>query len=132
MSFRIYQLLKFGVVAILAGLIIWAVDQGNAWIPIPAAIIAVVILLLIRRGVKEVVVDERTYSIAEKASRITFQAGAIVMVFVGITLGALSRSTHPDLGPIADTLIFSAIGLTLMYMMSYLYYSGKLGGGGKE
>ena len=47
-------------------------------------------------------------------------------------LERLHRVVIPDLGPIADTLIFSAIGLTLMYMMSYLYYSGKLGGGGKE
>lgn len=128
MSFRTYRIWKFIIILILVALTIFAVNQGIAWIPIPAALAAILIMLLTRRMVKEVAVDERSYTIANQASRITFQAGAIIMVFVGVTLGALSRSNYPDLQPYADTLVFGAGGLLIIYLACILYYTGKHGG----
>jgi len=128
MSFKMYRIWKGLTTMVLAALVVWAVSQGNAWIPIPAAAGALLIMFLTRRMVKEVVVDERSYTIANRASRITFQAGAIIMVFVGITLGALSRGNYPELRPYADTLVFSACGFLILYLISILYYTGKHGG----
>ena len=87
MSFRTYRIWKGLTTMVLAVLVVWAVSQGIAWIPIPAAVVALFIMFITRRAVKEVVVDERSYTIANQASRVTFQAGAIIMVFVGVTLG---------------------------------------------
>ena len=39
---------------------------------------------------------------------------------------------HTELGPYADTMIFSAGGLLIIYLASMLYHSGKLGGGTGE
>jgi len=127
MSFRMYQICKFLIVLIMAGPVAWAVTAGIAWIPIPAAAVALFIMFLTRRTVKEVVVDERSYTIASQASRITFQASAIIMAFVGLTLEALSRGDYPNLRPYADTLVFSACGLVLLYLANVLYYTGKYG-----
>jgi uncharacterized membrane protein len=132
MSYRAYRILKLITIIILVALTILAIDRGIAWIPIPAGVIAVIIMLFTRQRVKEVVADERNYTIAHHASRFTFQTAAIIMAYVGVTLAALARDGHPELGPYANTLIFSAVGLTVIYIMSYLYYSGKLGGGGLE
>jgi uncharacterized membrane protein len=132
MSFRAYRILNLVITMILVALVILAINYGIAWIPIPAAIVAVLGMFLTRRMVKEVVADERNYTIANRASRFTFQGGTIVMAFIGITLSALANNGHPDLSPYADTLIFSACGLFVIYMACILYYSGKLGGGTGE
>ncbi len=132
MSYRAYRIIKFIIILVLVALTTVAVNYGIAWIPIPAGLVAVLAMLLIRRRVKEVVVDERNYTIANRASRFTFQAGAIIMAFTGVTLEALNRNGHPELEPYAMTLIFSATGLLIIYIFSTLYHSGKLGGGVEE
>ncbi len=132
MTFRAYRIVKFIIMLILVALTIVALDYGIAWIPIPAGLLAVIAMLLARRRVKEVVVDERNYAIANRASRFTFQVGATILAFIGVTLEALNRGGHPELHPYALTLIYSAIGLLVIYIFSTLYYSGKLGGGVEE
>jgi uncharacterized membrane protein len=125
MSYRTYRMWKLLVVIIVAVLVGWAVPNGNAWIPVPAAVAAMAIMLLIRRGVKEVVIDERTYSIANRASRWTFQAGVLLMVLVGATLVALGYGEHPELKTPGFTLIYSACGLLIVYLIGYYYYARK-------
>jgi uncharacterized membrane protein len=132
MTFRAYRIVKLIIVLVLVAATAVSVDYGIAWIPIPAGLLAVMAMLLARRRVKEIVVDERNYAIANRASRFTFQMGAIIMAFVGVTLEALSSGGHAELEPYAVTLILSATGLLVIYIFSSLYHSGKLGGGVEE
>jgi uncharacterized membrane protein len=132
MSFRVYRMIKFVIILVLVALTTVAVNYGIAWIPIPSGLVAVIAMLLAKRQVKEVVVDERNYTIANRASRFTFQAGAIIMAFIGVTLEALRRNGCPELEPYALTLILSTAGLFIIYIFSTLYHSGKLGGGVEE
>jgi uncharacterized membrane protein len=128
MNYRTYQIWKFVLIMILVGLTILAVFQAIAWIPVPAMVIVMAVMLILRRRVREVVVDERSYNIASQASRITFQAGALIMVAVGITLMALSRGNYPELESYGYTLIYGALGFIVLYLCSVLYYTGKHGG----
>jgi uncharacterized membrane protein len=128
MSYKTYRLWKLLVVVIVAALVGWAVPQGNAYVPIPAAVVAMAIMLLIRRGVKEVVIDERTYSIANRASRWTFQVGVLLMVLIGATLVAFGYGEYPELETPGFTLIYSACGLLIVYLIGYTYYGRKFGG----
>jgi uncharacterized membrane protein len=128
MSFRQFTVIRIFVIVIMAGLISWAVTSGNYLIPIPVAIAAFVILLLFRRGVKEVVVDERVYSIAEKASLITFRVFGIAAAVIGATLVALSRGSAPALGPVGFTLTYSVCGLVVIYYIAYIHYNRKYSG----
>jgi uncharacterized membrane protein len=128
MSFKTFTIIRIFVLIIMAGLIGWAVVNGNALIPIPVAIAAMVILLLFRKGVKEVVVDERVYSIAEKASLITFRVFAILAAVIGATLVALGWDSSSDLYKIGITLAYSVCGLILIYYIAYIYYNRKYSG----
>ena len=128
MSFKTFTIIRIFVLIIMAGLISWAVVSGNALIPIPVAIAAMVILLLFRKGVKEVVVDERVYSIAEKASLITFRVFGILAAVIGATLVALGWDSSSDLYKIGLTLAYSACGLILIYYIAYIYYNRKYSG----
>ncbi len=128
MTHKRYRLYKAMVVIIIAVLVGWAVPAGKAYIPVPAALIGMVALLFIRRGVKEVVVDERTYNIANLASRAAFQITALAMVLIGATLVALGNGKYAGAEPIGFTLIYSACGLLVVYLIGYSYYNRKLGG----
>jgi uncharacterized membrane protein len=128
MSFKKFTIIRIVVIVIMAGLIGWAVTSGNALIPIPVAIAAMVILLLFRRGVKEVVVDERIYSIAEKASLITFRIFGIAAAVIGATLVALGQKTVPEMEPIGFTLAYAVCGLMVIYYIAYTCYKRKYSG----
>ncbi len=128
MSYKTYRFWKLLVVIIIAILVGWAVPAGNAFIPIPAAVAGMVVLLIIRRGVREVVVDERTYDIANRASRAAFQIVTLAMVLIGATLVALGYGKYPEVEPVGFTLIYSATGLLIVYLVSYAYFNRKLGG----
>ena len=128
MSFKQFRAIKLFVVIIMAGLISWAVTSGYALIPIPVAIAVLVILLLFRRGVNEVVTDERVYSIAEKTSYITFRIFGIAAAVIGATLVALGQGVVPDMEPIGFTLTYATCGLMVIYYIAYIYYNRKYSG----
>ena len=128
MSFKTYTAIRMVIIIIMAGLIGWAVVNGNALIPVPVIIAAMVILLLFRRRVKEVVVDERVYSIAEKASLIAFRVFGILAAVIGATLVALGWDSSSDLYKIGLTLAYSVCGLLVIYYIAYIYYNRKYSG----
>jgi uncharacterized membrane protein len=128
MSFKTFTVIKMFVIIIMAGLVGWAVVSGNALIPIPVAIAALVILLLFRKGVKEVVVDERIYSIAEKASLVAFRVFGIAAALIGATLVALGQEVVPEMEPIGFTLAYAVCGLMVIYYIAYTCYKRKYSG----
>jgi uncharacterized membrane protein len=131
MSYKTFRIIELGIIVILVSLITFAVSDGVAWIPLPAAVIAVAGLYLLRRRIKEVITDERTETIGNKAARFTFFTGTLIMAFGGATLGAFSHN-YPNLQPYANALVFSGGVLMGIYIFASLFYSGKMGGGGVE
>jgi uncharacterized membrane protein len=128
MNFKQFTAIRILVIIIMAGFISWAVVSDNFWIPIPVIIAALAILLFFRRRVKEVVTDERVYSIAEKASLVAFRIFGIAAAVTGITLVALGWQSASDLYKIGLTLAYSACGLLIIYYIAYLYYNRKYSG----
>ena len=132
MSFKMFTLIRVVVVMIVAGVIGWAVTSGNAVLPVPVAIAgAAILFLLLKRRVKEVVVDERIYTIAGKAVDKTYRIFGMVAALAGATLIAVSKEGSPTLLYIGLTLSYSGCGLVLIYYIFYTYYNKKLGGGKK-
>jgi uncharacterized membrane protein len=128
MSFKTFTRIRIFVLIIMAGLISWAIVSGNALLPIPVVIAAVVIVLLLRKRVKEIVIDERVYSIAEKAAYITFRIFGIAAAVTGATLVALGWESSSDLYKIGLTLAYAVCGLMVIYYIAYIYYNRKYSG----
>ena len=105
-----------------------AVVNGNAWIPAPAVVAGSVIVYLINRGVGEVVIDERIYSIGDKAAMLVFRVFSVLIAMAGATLLALSQQGNHDLNQAGFTLIYSTCALVLFYFIAVIYYNRKLGG----
>jgi len=130
MSYKTFRIWQRVLMAIIAVIIAVSVVTSNAIIPIllPAVILGMLILIILRRRVKEVITDERVYDIAEKASRLTLQIVGITMAVVGAALLAIGRGGSSMLAEIGFTLEYATSGLLVIYYIAYIYYNRKLGG----
>jgi len=124
-TFRFIKLIVVITIAIVVGV---AVVAGIAWLPVPIAAAGSGVMLLLRRRVKEVVIDERTYRIADRAGRVAFQIGTILAALAAATLLALDRSNIGALGEVGLAMAYMAAGFMMIYYLGYLYYGRKLGG----
>ncbi|MFH1002619.1 MAG: DUF2178 domain-containing protein [Chloroflexota bacterium] len=117
------------IVVVMTGLLgAWAAASGHALVLVPVVIAGTAIMMLLGKTVREVVVDERVYHVAGRASYLTVRISAALMVVVGAVLVTLSRSSSPGLEPAGFTLAYAACGLLMVYWMAYSYYNRKLGG----
>jgi len=116
-KFTIYAASICAIMGAVAG---YGVSKGNALLPAIAFVIGVSLIALGKRGVKEVMEDERTYRISEKASRRIYQVFVTSAALIGTTLIALNK--HAEAG---YTLAFSACALLVLYLLFYSYYNRK-------
>jgi uncharacterized membrane protein len=128
MSYKTFKIWQRVLLVIIAVVVAISVTTGNAIIPIPTVIIGVVLIIILRRRVKDVVADERVYAVADKASRLTLQIVGIAMAAVGGILLAISRGGSSVLAQVGFTLEYATSGLLVIYYIAYIYYNRKLGG----
>jgi uncharacterized membrane protein len=128
MSLKRYRLFTAITMVIVAASVAWAVVNSNAWIPAPVTVAAIVIGIILRKRVRELAVDERVNTIAEKA--LAFASGVFLIVAapIGLTLVALGWESSSDLYVIGLTITFTVCGLVLFYYAANLYYNRKHSG----
>jgi uncharacterized membrane protein len=129
MSYKTYRMWQ-AIMGMAMGAVTAACVALGLWIaPIPVLFAGLIIIIILRRRVKEIVSDERTYSIAEKAARMTFQVATIGLAFVGIILLSLSHVEESNgLTQAGFALEYAACALMIINTLAYNYYSRKLGG----
>jgi uncharacterized membrane protein len=128
MTLKRYRLLTVIMMVVVAAAVSWAVVSANIWIPAPVIVAAIAIGIIIRKRVKELAVDERVNTIAEKALAFTCGVFLIVGAPVGITLLARGQERLPELEPVGWTLCLTVCGLVLLYFATNLYYNRKYSG----
>jgi uncharacterized membrane protein len=128
MSYKTFRMIQGINGGILGAIMAVSVILGNWIVPIFAVIISLLILTVLRRRVKDIIVDERTYAISEKASRLTLQVISVGMALVGIILLAIYRGENKTLTQVAYTLEYATCALLVVNYIAYYYYRNKLGG----
>jgi uncharacterized membrane protein len=128
MTVKTYRVWTLIIVIIVAGLAGWGVAVGNAFIPAPAVIAGSIILLILKRMVKEVTTDERTFRVAGRAARFTVNIFVILAAMAGATLLALGSADSPAVETVGFTLAYSICALLILYYIGYIYYNRKFGG----
>jgi uncharacterized membrane protein len=118
------------VIAILlaVALGIWAAETGNELLLIPVVILGTLGLYLLSRRVKEVIVDERGYSIAGKASWLALRVFVALAVIIGAVLVILNREGSPLLFQVGLALLYSVCAMLVIYYIAHIYYNRKFGG----
>ena len=130
MSYKTFRMWQAIMGMIIGGVIGASVAMGNWIVPIATIIIVMLIMIMLRRGVKEIYADERTYAIAYKAARLTLSVAGIGMALVGAVLLAASHGDTSAMAQVGYTLEYATCGLLIVNYIAYIYYSRKLGGKG--
>jgi uncharacterized membrane protein len=118
-----------GIIGLTLGIIFGvSLAVGNWLVPLIAFAAGIFLELILRGRVKEVIADERTYTVSGKASRLTLQVGTICMALAGALLLAISHDVSYAAGQIAIVLCLSTCGLLVVNWLAYTYYNHKFGG----
>ena len=124
-TFRKWQAIMGMIIGGVTGA---SVVMGNYIVPVFTIIVCILIMMALRRRVKEIVNDERTYAIAEKAARLTLQIVTIGMAIVGAILLLISRGNSSTMTQAGFALEYATCALLIINYVVYHYYSKKLGG----
>ena len=128
MSYKTYRMIQALIGVALGAITAASIAMENWIIPAVAVIISLTVMIILRRRVKEIIADERAYTIAEKAARLTVQIVGIGMTITGSILLAISQNTDTDMTQIGFTLIYATCALLVVNYFAYYYFSWRMGG----
>lgn len=123
-----YQKIRTATVFSIAILVAYGAIQNSIFIVVGAVTLGIVTLYISRRSLSEVVHDERTILIRNKAASATLAIITVGMAIIGLSLIFLSEQGVGNYEQIGYLLAYQAnIILCLNALLGY-YYRNKLGG----
>lgn len=128
MSYKTFRILQGSIALAIGAVVAVSVIFDNWIIPLIGILAGSITLLFVRRNVREIVTDERTYTISGKASRLTLGIAIMGAALAGVILLALSRNGSDTLFQTGIGLAFGACALMIINSLAYNYYSSKTGG----
>ena len=90
MKLEKYKRIRSGIIVAIATLMACGVVQNSIFIALAAVTFGIITLYLLRRGLAEIVHDERTVLIRSKAATATLAIVTVTMAIVGLSLIFLS------------------------------------------
>lgn len=120
MTLKKYQQIKLAIVVVIAIVFSQSIILKNYLIPIATLVVSSLILILLRRRVKEVIADERDYALAGKSASLTIQIYSWISVVAMFTLYTF-RDLNPAYEPIAMTLAYSTCLLMIIYSFIFKF-----------
>ncbi|MDD2483058.1 MAG: DUF2178 domain-containing protein [Candidatus Shapirobacteria bacterium] len=120
MTLKKYQQIKLAIVVVIAIIFSQSIIFQNYLIPIATLVVSSLVLILLRRRVKEVIADERDYALAGKSASWAIQIYSWISVVAMFILYAF-KDLNPSYEPIAMTLAYSTCLLMLVYSLIFKF-----------
>ncbi len=121
MTLKAYNFYRMLATIIIAALISVFINLENFLVPIVTVITGMLLLYMLKKQVKEVIVDERDYELAGKAARYAITAFGFLSSIAVIILFAL-RTRSPLIEMAGSVLAYSVCLLMLLYTGIFSYY----------
>ncbi|MCW1949588.1 MAG: DUF2178 domain-containing protein [Candidatus Shapirobacteria bacterium] len=118
MTLKKYQQIKLIITVVIAVIFSQAILYQNYLIPLTTLVVASLVLIWLRRQVKEVIADERDYVSAGKSANLAIQIYSWIAVVAMFILYSF-KNLNPTYEPIALTLAYSTC--TLMILYSFIF-----------
>jgi uncharacterized membrane protein len=128
MNIKTYRNWRTAIVMLVCAAAALGVATQNVCTFLLAVGIGMLLLFILRRRVKDVVQDERTYTIAFKAAQMTVFLMGIGMAITGVILVGLNWDNGSGLRQAGDALLYATSALLVLNRLAYIYYSFKYGG----
>ena len=124
LSLKQYNAIRLILVVLLAFMFSQALVFRNFFIPVILLVTSSLLIIYLRKQVKEIIADERDYDLARKASFLAMQIFSWIAVVLMFLFYALS-DTNSYYYPIAMTLAFSVCGLLILQSFIFRFLSKK-------
>lgn len=122
-SFQRVRLIVTLAIVIVVG---WAVlTHASIVVPLIGIAIGMTLLFVLKRRTKEVMEDERTHRISDRASRTAVVIFAPALVLAAVVLIVLANTVLPDFKQTGDILAYSGCALVILYNIAYVYHERK-------
>jgi uncharacterized membrane protein len=122
MNIKQYQRARLILTIVLAIIFSQAIVFKNYLIPISFLIAGYLIMIYMRRQVKEIIADERDYEIGGKSALLTIQIYAWTATICMLIMYSL-RDLNPAYEPIAMALAYSTCVLMIVYGLIFKFKS---------
>lgn len=120
MTLKKYQKIKLFITVVIAVIFSQAIIYNNYLIPLATLVVASLVLIWLRRQVKEVIADERDYVNAGKSASWAIQIYSWIAVVTMFILYSF-KNLNPAYEPIAMTLAFSTCLLMFVYSLIFKF-----------
>jgi len=124
LSLKQYNAIRLIIIVLLAFLFSQSLVFKNFFLPVILLVLTSLLLIYLRKQVKEIIADERDYDLARKASFLAMQIFSWIAVVLMFLFYALS-DTNSYYYPIAMTLAFSVCVLMLLQSFIFRFLSKK-------
>ena len=125
MSNKQYQKIRLIITVVTAIIFGQSIVLESYLLPIITLVIASLLLLFLRRRVKEVIVDERDKALGGQSALIAMQIYSWIAVVVMFVLYAF-RDINPFYEPIGTTLAYSTCLLMLIYSIIFRFRNKEM------
>ena len=130
MSKKQYLVLRILLLIVVVFMANIAISEGGWYWGLFLLIFAAAFLLSMRylspKKVKEVMIDERTYRIQEKASVMAIRIFTLAALYAGAILIFITSKTGNGISQPGLTLLYSVCGLLLLRFILHFYYNRKI------
>jgi uncharacterized membrane protein len=125
---RTYKILLAVLVTAVGALTAIGINMGITYLPVITLITGALFLQYIRRRTNEVIYDERTTIINQKASAAAIAVYTLGVTAIGWLLMTIGSTIDPAYKGIGYTLVYTGCGLLLLRAIFHYYYGWKHGG----
>lgn len=127
MSVKTYRLLMRIIVVVLAGIIAASVVMElPLYVPLIGIMISLVVVSVCRHFLKDIMSDERSRRIEEKATDMSYRIYTIIAAIFALVVLMLKNILPSWMGIAGETLAYSVCGLMLVHLVTVAYYQRRL------
>jgi uncharacterized membrane protein len=123
-----YKNLRTIIVTIIGVVVAFGAVRNSWALPVLTVLIGIVFLITIRKQVTDVLNDERTIVIQQKAASRTLGYLTALTGLLGLVLVELSYRGFPDYKIVGHAFVYQAYAMMLVYALFTWYYQRQLGG----
>ncbi|MCW1891912.1 MAG: DUF2178 domain-containing protein [Candidatus Uhrbacteria bacterium] len=122
MTIKRYTQIRLALVFVIAMIISQSMVYRNFYIPLITVVVSSLLLIALRRRVKEVIADERDYATAGKAAFLAMQIFSWIGVIAMFALYA-ARDYNPSYEPMGRVIAFAVCLLMILYSVIFRFYN---------
>ncbi len=132
MSYKSFKWVRMGMAFFIAMTVSIAVTIDNVYLAVAAVVIGMISMLLVKRSVKEVMVDEMIRSIAGKAALTAYSIAMPILAILSLIFMFSDLSSKSSyLYNLGTVLSYVVLFNMAVYSLAYYYYRKKHGADGE-